>query len=992
MGFKTRMSWAASMLVACFLSGCEHDTPPPPATPVESGAPEAPFDVQKIMERVHFAFRAEGSAWRGGHDTYAVRADALGLSVTPYHYPKSSAKRAELERGAAPAAVEGAPVHLGAARVSRGGVVLSGLAGDGRVEDSGELSISRGEVVERLRNGADGVEQSWRFERRPAGTEALEVRVPVEGGRFLGETAGGLHFAEGATGLGVRYGHGTWVDARGERTPVPARFEGDAIVLRVPASVVDASAYPAVLDPIVSPEFGMDTPVLSPTDNNQNDPVVAHDGTNFLVVWQDFRHTGYTELYGARVSSTGTILDPVGLYLSTAPHHKYAPAVAHDGTNFLVVWESWTHNSVDIYATRVSSTGTVLDPGGIVISNAFGFQRAPAVAHDGTNFLVVWQDQRSGVYDIYGARVSGTGTVLDPTGLALSTATNEQLAPSVAHNGTNFLVVWQDSRSGVFDIYGTRVNGSGTVLNTSGILISVAVNAQERPAVAYNGSDFVVVWEDSRHGNSDIYGARVSATGVVRNPSGIPISVHGNDQRAPRVARTGTDCLVVWHDTQATNISGVRLSNTGAVLDPSELFIATAYSYPSDVSLASDGTNFLVAWSDNAIGSRNDDIRATRVSSVGVPLDTPPLRLSQAGNGQYTPVVAHDGTNFLVVWRDHRNLASDIYAVRVSETGTVLDPSGLRLSTNSSTTPYEPAVAHDGTNFLVVWQEYYGMTQGIRGVRVSSAGSVVDTAPIAIATQAQHLGRATVAHDGTNFLVVWQDGRNGALDIYGARVSGAGTVLDTSDIAISTEASHQMNPKVAHNGTNFLVVWADNRSTTSSDIYGARVNSMGSVLDSSGIAISAETHGEGAPAITHNGTHFLVVWEDGRSGKTEIYGARVSGTGMVVDMSGIAIATVTTSSTDQKLVPTVTHDGDSFLVAWEDHRASSLGDIYGARVSDTGALLDNQSFVLAAGPLGENTPALTSMGGQSSLLVYRGTDLSATTNSERVKARLVQTP
>src|SRR6218665_1174405 len=145
MGFKTRMSWAASMLVACFLSGCEHDTPPPPATPVESGAPEAPFDVQKIMERVHFAFRAEGSAWRGGHDTYAVRADALGLSVTPYHYPKSSAKRAELERGAAPAAVEGAPVHLGAARVSRGGVVLSGLAGDGRGGDTGGLRISRGE-------------------------------------------------------------------------------------------------------------------------------------------------------------------------------------------------------------------------------------------------------------------------------------------------------------------------------------------------------------------------------------------------------------------------------------------------------------------------------------------------------------------------------------------------------------------------------------------------------------------------------------------------------------------------------------------------------------------------------------------------------------------------------------------------------------------------------------------------------------------------------
>ncbi|WNG30379.1 hypothetical protein F0U62_44985 [Cystobacter fuscus] len=982
-----------SMLVACFLSGCEHDTRPPPAAPVESGAPAAPFDVQEIMERVHFAFRAEGTVWRGGHDTYAVRADSLGLSVTPYHYPKPSGERAEPRRGAAPAAEEGAPVHLGAARVSRGRVVLSGRAGSGRVEDSGELSIQRGEVVEHLRNGADGVEQSWRFERRPEGTEALEVRVPVEGGRFLGETAGGLHFAEGGTGLGVRYGHGTWVDARGERTPVPARFEGDAIVLRVPAPVVDASAYPAVLDPIVSPEFGMDTPVSAYTDNDQAAPVVAHDGTNFFIVWEDFRHAGYTELYGARVSGAGSLLDPTGLFLSTALHHKYAPTVAHDGTNFLVVWESWTQSAVDIYATRVSSTGTVLDPGGIALSTAPGLQRAPAVAHDGTNFLVVWQDQRNGNSDIYGTRVSGAGTVLDPSGLVISTAANEQLAPSVAHNGTNFLVVWQDARSGVFDIYGTRVNGSGTVLNTNGILISVAVNAQERPTVAYNGSDFVVVWEDSRNGNADIYGARVSTTGVVRNPSGIALSTHGNNQRAPQVARSGTDCLVVWHDTQASTLSGARLSNTGVVLNPSDLLIAPMFSFTSRLSLASDGTNFLVAWGAYASGGRNTDIQATRVTSAGVALDTPALPISVAGNGQYTPVVAHDGTNFLVVWRDHRHTGSDIYAVRVSETGTVLDSSGIRLSPNNADQPFDPAVAHDGTNFLVVWQEYYGGSSvGIRGVRVSSTGSVVDTTPIALASQNTHLGRPVVAHDGTNFLVVWQDGRNGGTDIYGTRVSGAGTVLDTGGIAISTEASAQLYPKVAHNGTNFLVVWQDGRNADN-DIYGARVSSTGAVLDTSGIAISTAAGNQEHPAITHNGMHFLVVWDDWRVGRPEIHGARVSGAGTVLDTSGIAIATLTLPTNDYKSFPTVTHDGDSFLVAWEDHRTDLyLGDIYGARVSDTGTLLDTQSFVLAAGALGENTPALTSMGGQSSLLVYRGTELSANAHSERVRARIVQTP
>ena len=43
-----------------------------------------------------------------------------------------------------------------------------------------------------------------------------------------------------------------------------------------------------------------------------------------------------------------------------------------------------------------------------------GGQTVPAVAYDGTNFLVVWQDPREDgtQYDIYGARVSPAGTLL----------------------------------------------------------------------------------------------------------------------------------------------------------------------------------------------------------------------------------------------------------------------------------------------------------------------------------------------------------------------------------------------------------------------------------------------------------------------------------------------------------------------------------------------------------------------------------------------------
>jgi len=73
---------------------------------------------------------------------------------------------------------------------------------------------------------------------------------------------------------------------------------------------------------------------------------------------------------------------------------------------------------------------------------ADGHQFAPAVAFDGTNYLVAWQDGRGTYYDVYGARVSPAGAVLDPAGIAFSTAEREQLAPALAFDGTNYFVTW----------------------------------------------------------------------------------------------------------------------------------------------------------------------------------------------------------------------------------------------------------------------------------------------------------------------------------------------------------------------------------------------------------------------------------------------------------------------------------------------------------------------------------------------------------------------
>jgi hypothetical protein len=213
---------------------------------------------------------------------------------------------------------------------------------------------------------------------------------------------------------------------------------------------------------------------------------VAWDGTNFLVVWQDrATPTGIDDIYGARVSGAGGVLDPAGIRISTAANAQSAPAVAWNGTNFLVVWSDKRSSPADdIYGARVSAAGGVLDAAGIPISTAANSQTSPAVASWGDSFLVVWQDQRSGTdYDIYGAGVSGSGTVAQPTGVPISTAAGDQELPDLAVR-YHFLVAWRDRRSGTnYDVYATRVSPSGVVEEPAGVLVAGSATDEVAPAV-----------------------------------------------------------------------------------------------------------------------------------------------------------------------------------------------------------------------------------------------------------------------------------------------------------------------------------------------------------------------------------------------------------------------------------------------------------------------------------------------------------------------------
>ena len=101
--------------------------------------------------------------------------------------------------------------------------------------------------------------------------------------------------------------------------------------------------------------------------------------------------------------------------------------------------------------------------------------------------------------------------------------------PQVSFDGTNYLVVWQQLPSSGADqslahINGTRVTPAGVVLDGSGIAVD-AGGTQRRAyqSIAYTGSDYLIAWSDYAYANAGSVGVRLTRltpAGSITTPAG----------------------------------------------------------------------------------------------------------------------------------------------------------------------------------------------------------------------------------------------------------------------------------------------------------------------------------------------------------------------------------------------------------------------------------------------------------------------------------------
>lgn len=698
--------------------------------------------------------------------------------------------------------------------------------------------------------------------------------------------------------------------------------------------------------------------------------VVAPGANQYLAVWEDGRndlngtvaglgYVGSEDILAARLDSSGNLIDTTPIAVGMQPFIQERPAVAWNGTHWLVVWQSRTVTQLSttqgIYGARVAPTGEVLDDPPILIDDTGNADEAnPAVASDGNRWVVIWEDYDTATQlgSAHAAVVGPSGLVQAKKQLVLANGGFEQpRGISVAYAQGRFLMLSDHLGPTLWGVHGLLFDVD---LTKFGPEFPIAKFGAVKSSVVSNGTGFYASWGN----NGGARGTPIAIDGTIAIPTGLKIS--GFEQE-PSVAWDGLQWLVSIEApfSGQVELHGLHLDVNGAIKPGSPFVIYAQQDLMYDSVVASGAGapgSSVVAWVDRRLEAF--DLFSATLDGAGNLGSVGPLAVSTPN--QTSPDIAGDGSQYLVVFKSERAGMQRIMAQRVDSFGQPIDLEPLQVVWSLSSQITDPRVAWNGTLWMIVWQ-----LQGrIWGARVAADGTLLGIGPIDIM-----LGdMPDVGANGENFLVATSRVFSGDIRYMDVqRVRPDGTLLGPT---VTIGGDYATLPRIESLGGRWLVVWQRNANHNSavSEVRAAFVDAAGS-SPGSFVAGTGPTSRAWAPAVAVLGETATVVWSD--SNDTRARQMLANGT-----LLGNALGVRLTTAPNTQFGPAIGSDGNGYFAAWTDYRIhpsleAGVGDVYGTRIDATGTPLDLTENVAIANDFNppEGSPAIAGAGGLS-VIVY----------------------
>ncbi len=447
-----------------------------------------------------------------------------------------------------------------------------------------------------------------------------------------------------------------------------------------------------------------------------------------------------------------------------------------------------------IFVTPHSTAQTEWMPAeNLAVCTAKTDQHFPVLVTDGKNGVIVaWRDARNENYDIYAQRVSSKGTMLwTPNGIAVCNHEAPQSSPAIVSDlKGGAIIVWGDTRNGTQDSYAQRIDADGKKMwNPDGVEVCTDAALQDDFTVIPDGNGgVIVVWEDWRTGNQDIYAQKISAEGkAIWKKNGISVYSGEGDQYDPAIVTDGADgFIVVWWDisTPDWNIFAQRIDSKGNKVWDSPVPVCTAQGNQGAPVIVTDGNGgAFCVWSDY----RNDPNLFTRAQLYAQHIAADGTTLWQKDgilicellvNQQQANCISDGEGGFIVVWWDDRDVFADIYIQRVNVQGEVLwNKDGVPVCTEGGVQQIPMLVPDSAGGAIAYWLDYredFGniTEDAIYAQRIDANGTPLwkeNGVPVCDANKEQITPKAVSAGDGSA-IVVWSDARGDDYDIYIHRV------------------------------------------------------------------------------------------------------------------------------------------------------------------------------------------------------------------------------
>jgi hypothetical protein len=228
------------------------------------------------------------------------------------------------------------------------------------------------------------------------------------------------------------------------------------------------------------------------------------------------------------------------------------------------------------------------------------------------------------------------------------------------------------------------------------------------------------------------------------------------------------------------------------------------------------------------------DVYAQRVSPAGALLWGAGVGVGTAVGNQTQPRVAYVGSSSIVAWADARDDAGDIYAQRIDIAGNALwAANGVPICVQPGYQILPQVLSMGGDGAVIAWRDNRNGTFDIYAQKVNSLGVPQWTpqgVPVCTAAGDQFVPTLVFAGSG-EVILIWEDPRQGGVDLVAQRLSTTGVPLwGVNGAALCIAPGNQSSLAAVPDGLGgAIAAWSDGRNSASTgdDVYAGHMSTSG---------------------------------------------------------------------------------------------------------------------------------------------------------------------